>query len=822
MGGESFLPVEILDYVETHAPPEVSPYGVSQRELAKSLGYHPCSMSRPLSQLVHDGLLTCRRGPVRDGQRKQLVYRLTVEGRQHLDKSTKRVPLLIGAIPGPPNPFVGRREELDQLAAIAREGGGIAVIDGPPGMGKTALISRHLRSVRRGRIPFWFSVRPASSPRQFVTALSHALAYIGATQLAYYAQLPRAPNPREVSDLVGRALGDRELVAVFDDYQQADPDLRQFLTEFSQELVRSRRDQVYIVGHDAPAFSDDAVRSTRLTIGGLDRAAAHDLTDRKGGLADRFETVFQATLGSPLLLQLAVSNPGLDADAATLPYQVVDRLGPSDLRALLPVAVSNEPLPTRFVTDRGGMPPARISELIRIGILQKSSQGRIEILQVVRNALLRRVSSKDEQTAHLVLAEFYAGSRQPEAVRERFLHLVAAGGWKDAARLLVQQQRSVLALGYSEALRNGLRTLAGSAPRGPSRVRVLLVEAAFLGLHSDHMEAIQTIRQAMDESSGDARIACEGHLSIVDHLTRLRRIDEARAEFREAERIGGVTRRLQIFLILSRARIVQAQGDIQASRPLFQETFELARRYRIADLALEGIAGWSRLEELEGGSEPALRVIETALPEANQAGRADIALNLRLIRAHAYLRMGREHDAAEEMRLVRSEAESLGYLNQLTYSLSGLAAAASQESRFSEAITYAKQACTLAERLRNDLVLGHTLGLLSAAETQEATKPHGNRELLRDSTVHGERSVQILTRLPPSDSLGLAHAYLAEAYLASGNLSGAVDQYWQSLRTLESLKLFWLRDTVQNEVGPRLGIKAGDTETDARSDPSQS
>ncbi|HXW67961.1 MAG TPA: MarR family winged helix-turn-helix transcriptional regulator, partial [Thermoplasmata archaeon] len=112
MGGRSLLPTEILDYVETHAPPADSPYGISQRELAKALGYHPCSMSRPLRDLVHEGLLDGRRGPVRDGVRKQLVYRVTQQGRTRLARETKRVPLLTGAIPAPPNPFLGRREEL--------------------------------------------------------------------------------------------------------------------------------------------------------------------------------------------------------------------------------------------------------------------------------------------------------------------------------------------------------------------------------------------------------------------------------------------------------------------------------------------------------------------------------------------------------------------------------------------------------------------------------------------------------------------------------------------------------------------------------------
>jgi DNA-binding MarR family transcriptional regulator/tetratricopeptide (TPR) repeat protein len=803
MAGLSYLPIEVLDYVETHAPPEESPYGISQRELAKALGYHPCSMSRPLEQLVQEGFLTCRRGPVRDGLRKQFVYRLTENGRSKLLRETKRVPLLSGAIPPPPNPFLGRKDELARLAEFALEGGSVMLIDGPPGMGKTALVSRHIRRVKRGRIPFWFTVRPASSPRQFVTALAHALSFLGAPQLAYYSQLPRAPIAREVADLTSRALGDRELAAVIDDVQVAGPDLRKFLGDFVLDLVRDRTDQVYLVGQETPDLGSPGLPLVRMTLGGLDRSAAHDLTDRRGGLAERFESVYQSTLGSPLLLQLAVSNPGLEADAATLPSRVVDRLSIDDVRAMLPIALSNEPLPLTFITDSKALTPARLNEVVRMGVIQRTLQGRLEIPQVVRTALLGRVGPSEERAAHLLLASFYSGAHRPEAIRERFLHLVEGESWKAASQVLGQQQRTLLGLGYSEALRMSLRHLSTALPRGAAKVRVLLVEAALLRHHSEYSEAINTTRRAIAEANEDEKITCEALLSIVDFLIRLHQIDEAVKEFREAERIGPVTRRLQVFFLLSQARLVEAQGDSHLSRTKFQEAFELAQRYRVTDLALESIAAWSRLEEVESGPEVALKIIGDALPEARQAGRLDIAFNLRLVRARAYFRIGQVALAESEMKLVRSEAESLGYLNQLTYSLDGLATTAIQTSRWPEAIAYAKQASALAERLGNDLVLGHSLALLCTTELRQ-NLAGGGPELIQDAIRHGERSVEVLQRLPPSEALVLAESYLAETFLYSGNRNTAEKHYKIALEICEKIKLDWLREAIVTEIGNKL------------------
>jgi tetratricopeptide (TPR) repeat protein/DNA-binding MarR family transcriptional regulator len=807
MAGQSYLPIEVLDYVETHAPPEDSPYGISQRELAKALGYHPCSMSRPLEELVRDGLLTSRRGPVRDGMRKQLVYRLTESGRSRLSRETKHVPLLSGALPPPPNPFIGRKEELARLSDFARNAHSVMLVDGPPGMGKTALISLHLRRVKRGRIPFWFTVRPASSPRQFVTSLSHALSFLGAPQLAYYSQLPRAPVAREVADLSARALGERELAVVIDDVQMAGPDLRRFLAEFVADLVRTRNDQIYLVGQEILPLDDTQVSTSRLTVGGLDRSAAHDLTDRRGGLAERFEAVYQSTLGSPLLLQLAVSNPGVEADAATLPSRVVARLSIEDIRAVLPIALSNEPLPLAFISDSKSLPASRLSDVIRMGVLQKTTQGRLEILQVVRTALLSRVGPEDERRAHLVLADFYSGTHRPEAVRERFLHLVEGELWKPASQLLVQQERTLLALGYSEALRGAFRHLSNAIPRGSAKVRVLLAEATLLRHHSDYSEAINALRRAISESNEEPKVSCEALLSIVDLLIRLHHVEEASRELREAERIGPITRRLQVFFLLTQARMVEAQGQSHLSRSRYQEAFELARRYKITDLGLESIAAWSRLEELESGAEVALAVIADALPEARQAGRVDISFNLRLVRARAYLRMGQTALAETEMELVRSEAESLGYLNQLTYSLAGLASTAIQGERWPEAMSYAKQACGLAERLGNDVVLGHSLALLCTAEVRQA-QASSNRGLLRDSIEHGERSVGVLGRLPPTEALALAHAYLAEAWIDSADKEKALRHFELALGLCDKLSLAWLKDVIESDIGAKLGVNA--------------
>ena len=794
------LPIEILDYIETHEPPADAPYGISQRELAGALGYHPCSMSRPLADLLEEGKLNTRRGNVRGGARKQLVYNLTDPGRQFLQKQTRAVPLLSGALPAPPNPFVGRKDELSLLREYSRTPGSLIFVEGAPGMGKTALVARHLRSFKAGRVPFWFAVREGSSPRDLTLGLAHALAALGSPQLAYYAQLPRQPVGREVASLVARALGGRQLVGVLDDVQFATADLRHFLEELVPGLLNDREDLVFLVGQQFPQFEWSEVPSQRVTIGGLDRASAHELTDRRGGLADRFEQVFQASLGSPLLLLLSVTTPGVEATSTTLPAVVVGRLTPTEVQALLPIALANEPLPLSWISEAGEVPIATLGNFVQSGLLQKSSGGRVEMLQVVRGALLDRADAARERAAHLSLSEFYGRSHRADALRERFLHLVAAEEWRTSLQVLTRQRAALLALGYSDHLRNALRRLAMGLSSGPARIRALRAEASILHLHSQHAEAVLALRQALTEAQGDEKLSAECMLEMVEPQIRMRQIEEASRTLEAVRAAGPLPSRLQALFLLDESRILEAHAELGRAKDTCYASFQLARRFHHSDVALQSVANWTRLATYRGDQEAALATVDEMLPEARRSTRMDIVFNLLLARARAYAELGRLALAEDAMLEIKTESEALGYLSQLAYSLSGLSAMAAQAEKWPEALSYSKQASALAERLGYDAILAHTLALMCWAERKQGR--------LEEARHHGERSIAVLARLPPSDTSVIAHSYLAEVFVATKEIARARSEYAEALRLAKALGTDWLRASIEKDMAETLGESA--------------
>jgi hypothetical protein len=349
--------------------------------------------------------------------------------------------------------------------------------------------------------------------------------------------------------------------------------------------------------------------------------------------------------------------------------------------------------------------------------------------------------------------------------------LVDGQDWKTAAHLLAQQGRLILRLGYSEALRSAHRHLATMLPRGTARVRVLESEARLLRAHSDYAEAIVSLRRAVSDSSEDPRSQCENLLGLVDLHLRRRDLD-------------------------------QVQGDNRLAQERYEAAFNSAHRARSTELALESIAAWSSLEERQTG-EGTIRLASEALPEARQANRPDLVFNLLLVRARAYIRNGRQQLAESDLKEIRADAEALGYVNQLAHALSGLATIAGSAERWREAIGYAEQVNSIAERVGNDLLLGHTLGQLCALETRLAQKEK-NEALVESAIQHGQMGVEVLGRVAPSDSLGLTHSYLAEAFVQIENTPKAVAHYRQAMAIATQLKLTWLRDTLVSELGKQL------------------
>ncbi len=332
---------------------------------------------------------------------------------------------------------------------------------------------------------------------------------------------------------------------------------------------------------------------------------------------------------------------------------------------------------------------------------------------------------------------------------------------------------------------------------GAGRIRALRAEASILHLHSQYAEAVLALRQAIAEAGGDERITAECLLEMVEPQIRMRQIDEAARTLESVRSLGPRSSRLEAMYLLDQSRILEAHGELARAKDTCYASFQMARRFHHSDVALQSVANWTRLATFRGDQEAALATVEEMLPEARRSTRMDIVFNLLNTRARAYAELGRNELAEEAMLEIKTESEALGYLGQLAYALSGLTATAAQAGKWPEALAYGKQASALAERLGNDAILGHTLAVTCWAE--------GKQGRLEEARHHGERSLAVLARLPPSDMTVIAHSYLAEVLVALKDLPRARVEYDEALRLARTLGTDWLRASIEKEMTASLG-----------------
>lgn len=664
-------------------------------------------------------------------------------------------------------------------------------------MGKTALASRFLRRAKRAEsVPFWFTIREATSARHFTQALAHTLTSLGSRQLAYYAQLPREPNGREVANLVQRVLGTRLLLGVIDDLHEAGPDLKTFLIAFAEWLVRDRADVLLLSGHEVPENLSPELRSLQVELDGIDRAAAHELTDRKGGLAERFEEVYTVTRGNPLLLQLALTIPGEIPSATSLPAAVVSKLKPEEVLGVLPVALANEPMPISFVLESRELSEGQLQSLTHAGMLNTPAPGYVEVFQVLRAAFVAKADRTQVRAAHIQLARYYSRSHRPEAVREQFLHFTAAAAYSRAAEILNHQEAGLLASGYSVALRTSLQELADSASQSILRVRALRTLASLQRIRSEYLDAIQSLQKAAAAAGDDGKLRAECLLSTVDLHCRLHQLTDADAALRAAEELPLTTRRLQLLDELSRARVDEEKANYAGAGAVYSEVFAQAKRARIEDLALDALARWAHVASLAGDQGARYDFIDEGIVQARNSGRVDILFALMSQKVRIYIESRNLKAAEADLIKIRSECEALGYLSQLVYTLSGFVALCADTGRWAEMDSYAAETIETARRLGNDLVVGHTLALQCNGKLQRGD--------YAEAVNLGTQSIQVLERLPLSDSLLFAHGTLADAYAEWGHQQEGLAHYEQALRLADRFGFTSWKTTLMNEVGKKL------------------
>jgi DNA-binding CsgD family transcriptional regulator len=361
----------------------------------------------------------------------------------------------------------GRATECERLLALleaSRAGtAGVLVLDGEPGVGKSALLGFARENAGDALV---LSTVGAESE----SGIPHAnLADLVRPVVARVADLPArqaqaltgalALGPAEAGDrfgvaaatlsLLGMLAAARPVLVLVDDAQWVDPSSREALA-FAVNRLQADRVAVLVAAREGTTGLTAFDRHERLRVTGLHDEAARELVRSSGHrLAPAVsERLVSGAGGNPLALrelpglltpaELAVWSRGQDPVpiASALESAFGERVGdlPRDTQEALLVIATLGPVPievAELALVDAGLPAESLEPAERAGLLVEVGD-RFEFRHpLVRAAVHQRASARSRRRAHVLAAATLVRAAAPNALQRRSWHLVAAGGRAD-------------------------------------------------------------------------------------------------------------------------------------------------------------------------------------------------------------------------------------------------------------------------------------------------------------------------------------------------------------------------------------------------------
>lgn len=465
-----------------------------------------------------------------------------------------------------PGELVEREPEMTRISRLldAATGGrgGVLLLEGPAGIGKTALL-RWVRATAASRGSTVLAARATELEQEFAYGVVRQLfepCVVGATpdRAAAILEGPAAlvrplllpepsaggnPVPQSTMSLLhglywvtANLSGDRELLIAVDDVQWADlPSARflQYLVPRVDNLpiavllgMRSG-EPILPVLRGLPL--EEGVEVVRLKP--LSPAASGRLVELALGEADpRFtRACHEATEGNPYLLRellrsasevgLTPAEGSLRAIAGMAPKKVaasvllrLSRLPPEALQLAKAVAVAGSAVDLRVAVKVSGVPELRAAEaadsLSRIGIL-RTGRPLDFVHPIVRTAVYAEIPSAEKGGGHRTMARLLASDGAPlEQVASHLLHTEPAGdGW--TVDVLRRAGREALEQGAPESSVSYLRRALAEAP-GASEQRRVLFELGFAEKRIEPSEALKHLSEAysLTHDSRERAVVC--------------------------------------------------------------------------------------------------------------------------------------------------------------------------------------------------------------------------------------------------------------------------------------------------------------------------
>ncbi len=720
--------------------------GLGQDDLARKLGYHAATISRALRKLRLAGEVSVHRAHAPGKKYRVLLYELTPQGREKV-LSTSEVSSLQG-LPAPPEIFVGRHQELNELRRGFSRGGAL-VVDGVPGMGKTSLVRRGMRLAPASHLTVWTALRSTTTPDALWESIRRGL---GGDENPSSRAEPAigllgsqvTGTPADLTSLLQRT--SRRVLWVVDDVQDAPKETQRALRDMLAAFNTGSKHAVVVITQRELPWPLPHGAVVHLTLKGLNRKDAISLTEALNFPEERFEEVYRETLGNPRYLRLS-SREGLPK-GEDFANAVLASLPEVERQALLPLALCWDSVPFQSGL-LPGLTPDELETLVSQAVLERSSAG-LRLPETLASRLRESARWDEVLRAHA----FLAASPSLPAV-ERFTHAVDADRTTLAFSLLRRHRQEIQSTGDRRALSAALR-LVHVLPKGRRRGLVLLVVAEIERSWGDFVAASTFLDRSLEQLPRNDPAAIRASVGLSSSLLRAGHLDQAERWVRSLNHLAGGGRWASA-CALARGNYHTYCGDLDLGERHFRQAERLARQHHQVEQRLDALHGLCHIAGEREQFDEVARLATLGMTLAKRHRRLDMFEKLRISRAISWSRAGRHAEALSEYRAMLEEARRSGAQLNIVSSLIGIAMEAGLGGDLKEAVRRCQEAVRVSEASQDRSIVARAYGALGEWLRRSGAKEEARRTTQRAQAISREVGPSP-SAIPVQEAWGLSHA----------------------------------------------------------------
>jgi predicted ATPase len=540
---------------------------------------------------------------------------------------------------------VGRARELAALRAHIDDATPLVTVTGPPGIGKSAVVSRALEDAE-GTRAIWVS-GPFETRAEICGAVARAMGV-----------QPVAKSEADLEASVAKMLDDAgEIVVVLDDFDRGAKEA----SLLSSWLAAASELSIIVTSRARLRCAEEHV----IEIGPLETAEASELFEaRAAQTGDPITDDDRALLGDlaarldgiPLALELAAAQHRV----LSVRDMIARGAAQTSLRATLDdawttaLSDAERALLSQCTVFRGSF-TAAAAEAIAPGksvielldslrdkswlFVRRTPNGpRFLLGTAVRDCAAQKLAPKDEEAARLRHREHYAAlalSPSARTLEDDHVEIIAAADAFDAAgereteaRLLVGFVARSFSFGYDVLERVSRLAVHPDSQRFPASLRVaLLLAHARVGFLGDTARPLSHVEiHELAVASGDARLIVESGVQCINEQLIEGRIDARVTErMRAIAESPGADPATRAWWHVIAGKIAEHEGDMKRAASEATRACELGKM--AGDLRVElnarSVRVYALIEagDLDGALEAATRAVERSEPAGAAAQR---------------------------------------------------------------------------------------------------------------------------------------------------------------------------------------------------------